>query len=81
MCCFTCNSRGYARLVAEGLRKNFEAGKDHELFQATKITVSIGIAELSKDEIFDNLLQRADLALYKAKKNGRNCCEVASGYT
>lgn len=70
-----------AMLVAERLRKSFEAGKDHELFQATKITVSIGIAELSEDEIFDNLLQRADLALYKAKKNGRNCCEVASGYT
>jgi len=42
-----------------------------------KITVSIGIAELkSGEECFDDVLKRADLAVYKAKDNGRNCVVV-----
>ena len=38
------------------------------------ITVSIGIAELNLNgENFDELLARADKAVYQAKDNGRNC--------
>ncbi len=38
------------------------------------ITISIGIAELNlAGESFDNLMARADMAVYRAKKNGRNC--------
>lgn len=38
------------------------------------LTVSIGIAELNdEDNDFSALLKRADDALYKAKKSGRNC--------
>ena len=41
-----------------------------------EVTVSIGVAELSSSgETFGDLLGRADLALYKAKDNGRNCVE------
>ena len=36
------------------------------------ITCSIGVAQLSGHENFDSLLHRADNALYKAKKLGRN---------
>lgn len=40
------------------------------------VTVSIGIAELLPDgETFAGLLARADVALYKAKENGRNRVE------
>jgi len=43
---------------------------DGELIHST---VSIGVAEVSPDdESFDDLLQRADKMLYKAKKTGRN---------
>ena len=38
------------------------------------ITVSIGISELDLNgENFDELLARADIAVYQAKNNGRNC--------
>lgn len=37
-----------------------------------KITVSIGVAELGPDEKIDDLIRRADAALYTAKNNGRN---------
>ena len=66
--------------VAERLRQRFAASKNIDIFRDTQITVSIGVAELLPDETYDNLLQRADLALYKAKKKGRDCCEIASGY-
>ncbi len=43
-----------------------------------QITVSIGIAELqSGEECFDDVLKRADLAVYQAKDKGRNCVVVA----
>jgi len=41
------------------------------------LTVSIGIAEFQKCETADHWLNRADQALYTAKRNGRNRIEVA----
>lgn len=43
----------------------------------TDVTVSIGIAQLGQDEDIESLLSRADTALYQAKDNGRNYCELA----
>lgn len=36
------------------------------------VTASIGVTEYSGDEQLDQLLEAADIALYKAKNNGRN---------
>jgi len=42
------------------------------------VTISIGMAKVSEqDKDFDSLLKRADIALYKAKENGRNRLELA----
>jgi diguanylate cyclase (GGDEF)-like protein len=41
-----------------------------------KVTASFGIATYSPDEPLDSLLNRADTALYKAKRNGRNRIET-----
>jgi diguanylate cyclase len=42
-----------------------------------KLTVSIGVACPRRDESLDSTLDRADAALYLAKKEGRNCVRVA----
>ena len=67
--------------VAERLRSAFalesvevKTVKNSESFPST---VSIGIAELGQDEDIESLLHRADTALYQAKNNGRNCCELS----
>jgi diguanylate cyclase (GGDEF)-like protein/PAS domain S-box-containing protein len=42
-----------------------------------RLTVSIGVAQHQHDEPTENLLRRADAALYKAKASGRNQVVVA----
>ena len=62
-----------SRLCAHIHEKPFVAGHT-----AVNCTVSIGVAQLSaQDSSIDDLLQRADAALYAAKKNGRNRVEIA----
>jgi diguanylate cyclase (GGDEF)-like protein len=41
------------------------------------ITVSIGVAQLASSQSLDTLLERADAALYEAKRAGRNRVEAA----
>lgn len=64
-----------AKITAERLRKAIaridlekEAGIKNRL-----LSISIGFAELSVKEEAKTLLQRADIALYQAKRKGRNC--------
>ncbi len=45
-----------------------------------RLTISIGVVALDESvHTLDELLRRADQALYKAKEAGRNCCEVWTG--
>jgi diguanylate cyclase (GGDEF)-like protein/PAS domain S-box-containing protein len=57
--------------VAEKIRKNIAELKWN--FK-TKVTISTGVAEYKKESMED-LINRADKNLYKAKKNGRNRTE------
>jgi two-component system cell cycle response regulator len=65
----------YAYAVAERLRKSIET-TPIEISRAPgklSITISIGIAESENDnDSAEDLLYRADQALYRAKKTGRN---------
>ncbi len=61
-----------AKIIAERLRSTI-AGlsciyDNHEI----PITISVGVATLIGDETREDLVKRADLALYEAKRNGRN---------
>ena len=63
---------GYAdaMVVAEKMRFNLSI-QEHP--QAGIVTASFGVAERRQDESFNEWYNRADLAMYQAKKQGRNC--------
>lgn len=42
-----------------------------------KVTISCGIAVMHEKDNAENLLERADKALYEAKENGRNCVKLS----
>lgn len=65
-----------ARLMAEQIREAIAATP---FSPVPRVTVSIGIAEYQNGESGDDLLKRADKALYGAKRNGRNRVIAAEG--
>ncbi len=66
-----------ARHIAEQLRSGFDGESFPRLKEAPNYTISIGITEAQpRDKCFDDVLKRADKALYRAKRNGRNRTEV-----
>jgi len=64
-----------ALLCAERLRKAVESITFPKV--GHPITVSIGVGQYSIGETLDDILDRVDKALYKAKNNGRNRVEVS----
>ena len=40
------------------------------------VTVSLGVAQLEESDNINDLLRKADTALYSAKKKGRNRLEI-----
>jgi diguanylate cyclase (GGDEF)-like protein len=67
---------GDAAMLAEKIRHAFaEAGKD-ALGKSEEVTVSIGCATIPR-AMAEDLLRRADHALYRAKESGRNVVVVA----
>ncbi len=68
-----------AHAAGERLRQSVEGAMFSDRELSLKLTVSIGVAVLREDDAdFDNLLRRADEALYAAKAGGRNRVEVAA---
>jgi diguanylate cyclase (GGDEF)-like protein len=68
---------GTALMLAERLR--FAIGSTACRYEGTdiSITVSIGLAESLPDDTLDDILLRADRALYEAKEHGRNQVAIA----
>lgn len=63
-----------ALAVAERIRRSIETLHVHARGHALRVTVSIGVASLAgPGDSADDLIGRADAALYKAKTAGRNC--------
>ena len=64
---------GAARAVAERLREKFTEVTVDAWGKTVRFTVSIGVAHLDSPEtVLAQLMRRADLALYEAKRGGRN---------
>jgi diguanylate cyclase (GGDEF)-like protein len=68
-----------ARTAAERVRRAVEQAEylstDSET--ALRVTISLGVAVLRGDDTLERLIERADIALYRAKAGGRNCVVVA----
>ncbi len=64
---------GEAVKVAERIRKLIEATEFPEGF---RVTISCGVSQLRPQDSVESLIKRADEALYKAKKAGRNRTEA-----
>ena len=59
-------------MAAEGIRSFIQSSifsyKHHEI----PLTISIGISAFNKEDNVDTVFERADQALYLAKRSGRN---------
>jgi diguanylate cyclase (GGDEF)-like protein len=64
-----------AEKLAEKLRI---AVKEHKFYKVNFVTISVGVAEFFKNETIDELIKRADEALYASKEGGRNLVTVSS---
>lgn len=59
-------------ILAEKFRKLVE---DYDFTNAGKITISLGVTEFTSEDDINQIHKRADNALYKAKRGGRNKTE------
>ncbi|AXK49229.1 hypothetical protein CRU87_05595 [Aliarcobacter trophiarum LMG 25534] len=55
--------------IAQRIKQNIE---EHNFKNIPKLTISLGVAEATEPITSTELLKRVDIALYKAKKEGRN---------
>ncbi|MCG8554192.1 MAG: diguanylate cyclase [Proteobacteria bacterium] len=66
-----------ARIVAERLRRHIEAAPAHDPGPRS-VTISLGVASYRGGSSAEAFVERADRALYEAKRRGRNRVELAT---
>jgi diguanylate cyclase (GGDEF)-like protein len=66
-------TRDAAIQCAEQIRSQLET---IDYTEVGRVTASFGIAIVTADDTLETLVKRADLALYRAKENGRNRVEI-----
>ncbi|MBS3936855.1 MAG: diguanylate cyclase [Sulfuritalea sp.] len=73
-------SADVARHAAERIRCHFEANPVRWEDRSLRVTASFGVAAFDACDLsLSSMVARADVALYRAKRNGRNRVEVAEG--
>lgn len=65
-----------AHRLCEDLRRRITAIGFHFGGTPVKVTTSVGLTDLRPEDDADSVFERADQALYRAKRNGRDRCEV-----
>lgn len=71
---------GGARVLADRLREAVENAQVHAAGEPVQVTLSCGIASYRPDDKeVKALIERADVALYRAKRAGRNRIEIDRG--
>jgi two-component system, cell cycle response regulator len=73
--CILLNQHSLARAwdVAEDLRCRIASLRIRTPDGAAKVTSSMGVSEWKAGQSIDDLIREADLALYRAKREGRDC--------
>jgi diguanylate cyclase len=66
-----------ARQVLERLRRAIAAGGLADIARGMNVTFSVGLAVVRDSEAPDNAIDRADRALYQAKRDGRDRIAIA----
>lgn len=66
-----------ALLATEEIRKRIENSEFTTQGKRVPITVSCGISQFRGMDAYEDVFERADQALYQAKRKGRNRCEIA----
>jgi diguanylate cyclase len=60
--------------VAEEMRLAVSRAGLHTRSRPVEVTISCGISEFQADDSAETVFERADGALYEAKRSGKNCC-------
>eukprot|EP01037_Dinobryon_pediforme_P023798 gene23798-25368_t len=71
-------SQDAAARRADELRRDLAGGDFDGFPPQLRVSVSIGVAGMRPGDTLSDVLKRADLALYQAKRSGRNCVVVSS---
>jgi diguanylate cyclase len=75
--CLLCGAEGEEALsVAEEMRQSVESNGFHSQGKPVPVTISCGVANFTEGDSLEKVFSRADKALYQAKRDGKNRCEL-----
>jgi diguanylate cyclase len=75
--CLLCGTQDEEALgVAQEMRSSVESNGFHSQGKPVPVTISCGVATFREGDTLDGVFSRADKALYRAKKAGKNRCEL-----
>jgi diguanylate cyclase len=76
--CLLCGAQGEEALrVAEQMHQSVESNGFHSKGKPVRVTISCGLSSFQEGDSLEKVFSRADKALYKAKRSGKNRCELA----